>query len=256
MVNDDPRTDWGDWLRRWDRQQEGYVPEREARFTAMFDVVETLLPDAFVALDLGAGPGSLSHRLLARFPAARAVAIEVDPCMVALGKGAMGTVDGRLRWIEADLASSVWLEELGVERVDVALSSTALHWLSPHPLKRLYRDLSRLIRPGGLLLNADHIDFGLPTCDRLGQTVLDAQWSDEDFHTRGIETAEQWWQAFKAEPAVADLLDEQARRFAGKRRQPSLPDVTAHEVALREAGFSEVATIWQRLSDRVVLAVR
>ncbi len=47
-----PDVDWRDWLRRWDRQQEGYIPEREARFTAMFDAVEQLLPESFVALDL------------------------------------------------------------------------------------------------------------------------------------------------------------------------------------------------------------
>jgi hypothetical protein len=39
------QIDWPDWLRRWDAQQEGYVPEREARFTAMFDALAaTLLP--------------------------------------------------------------------------------------------------------------------------------------------------------------------------------------------------------------------
>lgn len=91
--------DWPAWLRRWDAQQEGYVPEREARFTAMFDVLAELLPASFVALDLACGPGSISQRLLARFPGARAVAVDVDPVMLALGHGALGTVDGRLRWV-------------------------------------------------------------------------------------------------------------------------------------------------------------
>src|SRR5262245_1191090 len=35
-------VDWVGWLRRWDLQQEGYVPEREARFVAMFDVLAEL----------------------------------------------------------------------------------------------------------------------------------------------------------------------------------------------------------------------
>lgn len=255
-MSSDVNTDWTDWLRRWDRQQEGYVPEREARFTAMFDAVEALTPGDFVALDLGAGPGSLSQRLLTRFPAASSVAIEIDPCMVALGREAVGDFNGRLRWIEADLASPASVEQLGLERVDVALSATALHWLPPAPLKGLYRDLADVLRPGGLLINADHIGFGLPTIDQLSTAALHKQWTDDSFASRGIETAEQWWQAFKQEPAVAALLDEQARRFADKQRQPSLPGIAAHEAAIREAGFREVATIWQRLSDRVVLAVR
>lgn len=32
-----------DWLQRWDAQQEAYVPEREARFTAMFDALAVLM---------------------------------------------------------------------------------------------------------------------------------------------------------------------------------------------------------------------
>ena len=63
-----PEIDWLGWLQRWDAQQEGYVPEREPRFTAMFDALAELLPPSFVALDLACGPGSISQRLLARFP--------------------------------------------------------------------------------------------------------------------------------------------------------------------------------------------
>lgn len=47
-----PEIAWLDWLRRWDAQQEGYVPEREARFRAMFNALAALLPASFVALDL------------------------------------------------------------------------------------------------------------------------------------------------------------------------------------------------------------
>ena len=56
------QIDWGDWLRRWDAQQEGYVPEREARFTAMFDALAELLPASFVALDLACASGKRASR--------------------------------------------------------------------------------------------------------------------------------------------------------------------------------------------------
>src|SRR2546425_501786 len=187
------RVDWLGWLRRWDLQQEGYVPEREARFTAMFDALAELLPASFVALDLGCGPGSMTQRLLARFPDARAIAVDIDPVLLAIGRGALGTVDGRLRWVAADLASPDWLEALGTTHVDAVLSSTALHWIEPEPLVRLYGDLASLLRRGGLLLNGDHLAFGptLPTLARLSQRALDQQWTDTAFSARGIETAEQ-----------------------------------------------------------------
>ena len=257
-MNTKAQPDWAGWLQRWDAQQEGYVPEREARFTAMLDALAEVLPPSFVALDLACGPGSVSPRLLGRFPAARVIAVDFDPVMLAIGQGALGTAGGRLRWVQADLASADWLAALGETRADAALSATALHWVEPEPLARLYRDLSRLLRPGGLFLNGDHMAFGvaLPTLARLSQRSLDGQWSEAAFAERGIETAEQWWDSLAAEPAFGQLLDERAEVFASKRRPESPPGFDFHVSALRDAGFREVATIWQVLSDRVVLAVR
>lgn len=251
-----PDIDWASWLRRWDAQQEGYVPEREARFTAMLDAVAGLLPPSFVALDLACGPGSLSRRLLARFPAARVVAVDIDPVLVTIGRHVLGTADGRLRWVETDLASPNWVAALAEPHLDAVLTTTALHWLEPEPLARLYGDLARLLRPGGILLNGDHLAFRPGAVDRLSQQALDAAWTDAAFARRGAETAEQWWTAMSEEPAAAPLLDERSRRFAAKRRQKTPPDFDFHVTALRSAGFAEVDTIWQQLSNRVLLAVR
>jgi SAM-dependent methyltransferase len=250
-------VEWSEWLRRWDAQQEGYFPAREARFTAMFDALAGLVPEPFIALDLACGPGSISQRLLARFPGARAVALDVDPVMVALGREALGTVDGRLRWVEADLADPGWVDALGEAQVDAVLSSTALHWLAPDELARVYRELGRLLRPGGVFLNADTMDYGpdLPSFGRLAERAQETAWTDAAFAARGEETAEQWWAAFEREPGVEPLLAERARRFAGKQR-PAPTGYDAHVAALRDAGFAEVGTIWQALSDRVLLAVR
>jgi SAM-dependent methyltransferase len=250
--------DWPSWLRRWDVQQEGYVPEREARFSVMFDAIAALLPTSFTALDLACGPGSISQRLLARFPDARAIAVDIDPVMLALGREAVGDVDGRLRFVDVDLDTPDWLDALDGTPVDVVLSSTALHWLWPASLTRVYRQLAGRLRPGGLLFNADHLAFGsrLPTFARLSDRALEQQWSDAAFAARGIETAEQWWAELSVEPGVEPLLAERKRRFAGKQRQETSPDFDFHVAALRDAGFREIDTIWQALSDRVLMAVR
>jgi len=83
------------WIARWEIQQQGYLPDREDRFTALIDAVEEAAgrPDPLV-LDLGCGPGSLSVRLLDRMPAARVVAIDTDPVLLALGRAAYGGATG------------------------------------------------------------------------------------------------------------------------------------------------------------------
>src|SRR5215211_1608203 len=92
-------VDWAGWLRRWDVQQTGYLPDHEARFQAMLDVLEILLPAQFVALDLACGPGAISQRLLSRFPKARSIAVDLDPVLLTMGQAVLGNMGGRLRWV-------------------------------------------------------------------------------------------------------------------------------------------------------------
>jgi trans-aconitate methyltransferase len=256
-TNEREPVDWHRWLQRWDAQQTGYVPEREERFGVMLDVLEALLPDEFVALDLACGPGAISQRLTDRFPKARCIAIDMDPVMLAIGEGAVGTRDGRLRWVDGDLADPAWLDTVGETAVDAVLSTTALHWLAAPDLVRLYRQLGALVRPGGVFLNGDNMDFGahLPTVQRLAQEARERNWTDASFAARGVETAEQWWDALGREPAMTALIAERTRRLAAKER-PSSARFDLHVGALRDAGFREVATIWQSGTDRVLLAVR
>jgi SAM-dependent methyltransferase len=245
------------------------MSEREARFAAMFDVLEVLLPAEFVAVDLGCGPGSLSKRLLDRFPRARCLAVDLDPVLQAMGQRVYGTCDGRLRWVDADLRDADWPRQLEAQPVDAVLSTTALHWLTAEELTRLYRQLGALVREGGVVLNGDTIRFGpsLPTFRRVG-AALEERTRRQSHEGRGIEDWERWWMALEAEPGLAELFAERRRRFAWRDLEPGKrfsarptqgatgPVIDLHEGALRNAGFREVNAIWQRLEDRVLMAVR
>lgn len=259
MVEDRPgAVDWANWLRRWDIQQTGYLPDREVRFAIMLDVLDVLLPANFVAVDLACGPGAISQRLLARFPGATSLAVDFDPVLLALGQGAVGTFDGRLRWIEADLADPGWETALSVESVDAVLSTTALHWLSGEALVRLYTTLGRLIRPGGVFLNGDHLRFGprLNAFRRVSDTVKERR-REAAFKQPGVENWAEWWEALaREEPSLTALLAERERRFGGRRHGTAAPGFDLHRAALLDAGFAQVDTIWQNLDNRVLLAVR
>jgi SAM-dependent methyltransferase len=245
-----------EWLSRWDKQQEGYLPDREDRFNVMFDAMEAVLPASFVAIDLCCGPGSLSDRLLKRFPQAQVIAVDLDPVLLKIGREALGDLGGRLRWVETDLSQPGWVAEVGIDQVDAVLSTTALHWFQPESLVRLFRELGKLIRPGGVFFNGDHMGFAahLEMFKRVRDHV-----AERDRHAvsaAGIEDWTSWWDAIANEPEMNELVDERKRRF------PSVDDhgvdtlLEFYESALRNAGFREVGTIWQRFDNRVLLAVR
>ena len=257
--NQNSGINWGAWLARWDAQQSGYLPDREDRFTAMLTVLAELLPPDFVALDLCCGPGSLSQRLLTRFPQARAVAVDLDPVLLALGEGALGNLDGRLRWVEADLCDPQWVEKVGEHQFDAVVSTTALHWLPTPDLVRVYHEVGRLLRPGGIFLNGDNMKFNaqLPSLQRVAKVVRERQWQDEQFAQLGVENWAQWWAALGQEADLADLIKERERRFAW--RSPDNWVNAGRDLqsgALAEAGFREVGVIWQRFDNCVLMAVR
>ncbi len=76
----------------------------------------------------------------------------------------------------------------------------------------------RALRPGGLLLDADHLGFATGSSfDRHARWVADAD--DALARAAGAPAWDEWWAAARA-------------------------------------GFAEVDTIWQRADDRVVMAVK
>lgn len=256
MQNIKSKIDWHSWLQRWDAQQTGYIPHREARFKVMLDVLEVQMPAEFVALDLACGPGAISQRLLERFPKARCVAVDMDPVLLAIGTGALGDMNSRLRWVEADLMAYDWIELLGETLFDAVLTTTALHWLPPHCLLQVYKQLGQLVRPGGVLLNGDVMPFPphLATFRQLSKNLSSRQ-EKEAFEERGVEDWSSWWEALAKEPELKELFEERNRRFGGRHTDYE-PILDLHEAGLRDAGFREVGVIWQNLGDRVLLAVR
>jgi SAM-dependent methyltransferase len=252
-----------DWIARWDRQQEVYVPDREERFTALIDAVEagTMRPDPLV-VDLGCGPGSLAVRLLARIPAATVIAVDADPVTLALGRAAYASRP-ELRFLDIDLRSPQWERQLGIEpglRVDAVVSTTALHWLTAQELRGLYLVVASLLRPGGLFLDGDHLrldEARSPALGRLDRVLEEAE-DRRRFpggHAGEAEDWSTWWQAVAADPALASAAAERERRTVHDHG-PEGALLAVHADALRAAGFAEIGTLWQRGSNRLLAAIR
>jgi SAM-dependent methyltransferase len=259
------------WIRRWDAQQNGYMPDREERFTALIDAVEAEAgrPDPLV-LDLGSGPGSVAVRLLDRMPAATVIAIDADPLLLALGRAAYPARAG-LRFADLDLRSPGWAGRLGLARpADAAVSTTALHWLAVPALRAMYAELATVLRPGGLLLDGDHLTedaAAAPTLARLDQALTRrisergaehsaGQRAERGSGTRAPEDWQAWWRAATADPALAGPAAERERRRLSEDHHGSESVLLARHVsALAAAGFGEIGIIWQHGESRILAAV-
>jgi ubiquinone/menaquinone biosynthesis C-methylase UbiE len=121
----------------------------------MLNLLGVYLPKKFTALDLGSGHGSMSFRLLRRFPRARVVAVDFDPVLLKIGKESSKEYARRIAWVDADIGTAGWASHLPSPRFDAVVSSTAIRWLDKTRLRRLYGDLSKILRRGGIFLNGD-----------------------------------------------------------------------------------------------------
>ncbi|MFC7621474.1 class I SAM-dependent methyltransferase [Microlunatus sp. GCM10028923] len=256
----------GRLLQSWDDQQAAYINHREQRFAIMLEVIGRYLAASAEAdedgsgvtvLDLGCGPGSLGGRVLDRFAGIRVIGLDYDPLLLAIASEWLGDRHGeRFTAVDADLASDGWQRSLSERPVQLAVSSTALHWLQPAELVAVYTTLGRLLPANGIFLNADHLRYSPRTQPCLVAAAdADDQRTQQLAHGQGVLTWDQWLE----QPMIIDWFGPQRtlreQRFADRLPPPHAP-LDLHLQALITAGFAETGTLWRHYDDVVLLARR
>ncbi|MFI6033473.1 class I SAM-dependent methyltransferase [Streptomyces sp. NPDC051315] len=244
------------WVERWELQQRRYAVDREDRFTVIADIVEHITAGRAgrpLLVDLGCGPGSLAARLARRLPDADIVAVDQDPLLLELARTHHADA---ARYVDTVIGEDGWTRALALDRpLDAAVSTTALHYLSVDALHRTYRHLAGLLRPGGVLVNGDHLPQDDPVL--AGITGCVGRRRAERQRALAHEDWEAWWAAVAEDPELADLLAERRRRQpVGGTGSAARLSLSAHLDLLRRAGFGRAGAVWQYGDSCVVVAVR
>jgi len=250
-----PDRAWADtWQTSWDRQQEGYMPDREARLTALLDVVEAVAGPRPLVLDLACGTGSITRRLLERFPAARSIAVDIDPALLAIARATFAG-DHRVRIVRADLGESAWGRHVPETPVDAVVTATALHWVAEPRLRLLYRELAGIVRPGGVVANADLMLP--PDLPRLATALAAVEARQQDaMRIDGRPEWDAWWDLAAADPRLTDAVAERRAFFGGNHAAEFDPPSSWHAEALLDAGFAEAGVAYRWGNSALVAGLR
>ncbi|MET9105929.1 class I SAM-dependent methyltransferase [Streptomyces zhihengii] len=249
----DTGSDWRAWQQSWDRQQEWYMPDREERFRVMLDMVEATVGPAPRVLDLACGTGSITDRLLTRFPDATSTGVDLDPALLTIARGYFAG-DDRVAFVTADLTDPGWTAALPHPEYDAVLTATALHWLRAGPLATLYGQLAGLVRADGVFLNADRMkDASTPRINAAERAHRHA--GMDRARAAGVLDWADWWALAAADPVLAAPTAERFRIY-GEHADGETPSAAWHAETLRAAGFGEARPVWASPSDALVLAVR
>jgi trans-aconitate methyltransferase len=198
------------WPRSWDRLEEDLVPDRELRIRALLDVFDAIAGRTPTVLDLACGTGTVTCRLLDRFPGARSIAVDVDPVLLTIASATLAS-DDRVRIVNADLRDPAWADALP-RHVDAVLTATALHWLSKDAVQRLYGVLAHLVRSGGVFAHAE--EMPLADLPRLGRGL--AQVERERRIQQQADAHVRWdagWEKVARDPALQVATAERQAVF-------------------------------------------
>lgn len=248
--------DWIEWQQRWDAQQQAYRPDREQGFTAMLDAVEAACGSEPRMLDLAGGTGSITRRVLARFPSATSVVLDIDAALLTIARGTFEN-DPRVRVCSADLGTPAWLDQLGElsGSFNAVLTATALHWLTPERVAGVYTEATSLLAPGGVLVNTETVpDPGLPSlAEELERITVER---GVGLRAAGdVPTWSQWWEELRLDPVLGGPTAERDAHFRHRdaAHTESVLPVDWHIQALRDAGCAETGLVWRGLRDAAVL---
>jgi len=243
--------DWKAWQQRWDRQQERYLPYREQSFEAMVQCVAEVIRGRGRVLDLACGCGSVTERLLKKLPKLQVVGVDIDPVLLKIARGAFEG-DERVRWMERDLCDPDWSADLEPESFDAVVTATALHWLEESVLLRVYRDVARLLRPGGMFVNADHMPLENRVLFDAGRRLYGG-WFEA---SADRDDWEGWWEAISEVKGMEEALAERERRFGRRRSHEFMPPASWHMERLSSAGFSSAEIVWRSFNEAVLVALK
>ncbi|GAA0252373.1 class I SAM-dependent methyltransferase [Haladaptatus pallidirubidus] len=203
-----------------------YDPGIEAivpRYDELHDAILNAPPqgrDADIhVLELGAGTGELTAKLLTRFPESSVLAVDHSERMLAEAERKLETFGDRVR-IEQGTFPDDYPQ--ASSEFDLVISSLAVHHLTSEEKRALFGSIHEALVPGGWFFNGDVVRFDADHLETLSDAMIknwvrSKGWEEEEFMNR--------WQA-------SDDFDD--------------PDtLTDQLVWLRDAGFDSVTSIWQ-----------
>ena len=164
------------WVTRDDGRQDQRGPMIEAAVSAAPFPADM----AVRALDVGAGYGLLSRRLLERYPNASVTLQDVSEPMFAHARERLAQYAGRVTYVNSDFSQRDWAAGLGGP-FDFVMSAIAIHNMYDDDLiASIYKDILGLTAEGGMFANLDYaaqaggVDTHVQWLQEAGFSAVDA----------------------------------------------------------------------------------
>ena len=154
----------------------GAIPLAAEQIDIIIRLTRSARPTARTFLDLGCGDGILGHALLDAFVgnAPTAVFADFSPPMLDAARARLDDYEGA-HFTLFDYANPGWAEAVGRPGAfDAIVSGFSIHHQPDEHKRTIYRDIYRLLAPGGIFLNLEHVS----STSRWGEEQFEAYFID------------------------------------------------------------------------------
>jgi ubiquinone/menaquinone biosynthesis C-methylase UbiE len=136
----------------------GAIPLASEQLEVMWRIIAAARPQLSYFLDLGCGDGILSQAILTRFPDAKGILLDFSAPMLEAARQRLSPFRDRLEFVRADFGEPQWVETVGRGGAfEAIVSGFAIHHQSDDRKREIYAEIYRLLAPGGIFLNLEHV---------------------------------------------------------------------------------------------------
>jgi tRNA (cmo5U34)-methyltransferase len=204
----------------YDRQRRLLIPCFDEFYGMALSLVNSVEPTPSI-LDLGAGTGLFSSLVLQKYPKAHLTLIDLSDKMLEGARRRFNDTSN-VQYIVGDYSSHVYTDSY-----DFVISSLSIHHLTDTSKRQMFKTIFRLLRNGGIFVNADQVQ---------GNT------ESTDLYYR------QRWLEYINESG----LSQEAIDASVERRKLDINAKLEDQISwLEEAGFAEVDCMYKNLDFAV-----
>ena len=135
----------------------GGIPFASEQIEVMMRLIQGSNHPVETFMDVGCGNGILAAAIIRYYPRASGTLVDFSDAMLTEARKHLRQFGSQLRFVRADFSSKKWLRTVGGERFDAVVSGYAIHHQSNQRKKEIFREVFRLLNPGGVFVNIEHV---------------------------------------------------------------------------------------------------
>lgn len=201
-------TKFDEIAEKYDVQRRKLIPCFDDFYRSATSLVRPLAASPRI-LDLGAGTGLLSSYILEQYPDAQLTLIDLSQGMLDIAKMRFGEMNANITILSGDYTAFE-----SDEPFDCVVSALSIHHLEDQAKQSLYERIYKLLKPGGIFVNADQIQGSTPFLDHLYRADWEAKIEATDLTREALQAAYERTKLDKMAPLDQQLSWLKASGFA------------------------------------------